>query len=151
MSRALAAIFIGVLAGVPAPAADPTIDDFFNAFTAEWVRGNPNLATSARYFKGDEQDRLEQQIMPVGSAYQRTAARGLMPPRFIIRATLVQMNQFISTPPAQNPFVAVFAEKLRNIKSLSDARRTQLLSDAERIVAQQVYPAWRKAIALIEP
>src|SRR5712691_726754 len=58
----------------PAPAAG-TIDDFFNSFTAEWVRGNPNLATSSRYFSGDEQDRLEQQLTPVGSAYQLSRAQ----------------------------------------------------------------------------
>src|SRR5260370_4371958 len=63
---------IALFSAAPAPAAERTIDDFFNSFTAEWVRGNPNLATSSRYFTGDEQDRLEQQITAVGNAYQRT-------------------------------------------------------------------------------
>ena len=47
------------------PAQQRTIDDFFETFTAEWVRGNPNLATSTRYFTGDEQERLERQLTPV--------------------------------------------------------------------------------------
>src|SRR5260370_10099885 len=68
----VSAAFLCLLAAAPAPAAERTIDDFFNSFTAEWVRSNPNLATSARYFTGDEQDRLEQRLTPVGLAYQRS-------------------------------------------------------------------------------
>ena len=43
---------------MPAQQGPPakTIDNFFSEFTAEWVRRNPNQATSARYFTGDEQN-----------------------------------------------------------------------------------------------
>jgi len=27
----------------------------FNTVTADWIRGNPNQATSTRYFSGEEQ------------------------------------------------------------------------------------------------
>ena len=46
------------------PSPTPSMDDFFRDFTADWVRHDPNLATSARYFSGDEQDRLERQLTP---------------------------------------------------------------------------------------
>ena len=63
------------------PSAAQTIDDFFRTFTDEWVRGNPNLATSSRYFTGEEQDRLERQLTPETDAYHRAriqlAKRGL--------------------------------------------------------------------------
>ena len=36
----------------------------------------------------------------------------LVPPRFIIGATIAQMEQFVSTPPSQNPFVAVFNDRM---------------------------------------
>ena len=39
-----------------------SIDDFFRTISDDWVRMNPNLAVSTRYFSGDEQDRLEQQV-----------------------------------------------------------------------------------------
>ena len=58
-------VAIGVLAlvCVVSPAAQPrSIDDFFREFSDAWVRLNPNLAIAARYFSGEEQDRLEQQI-----------------------------------------------------------------------------------------
>src|ERR1700722_12726099 len=58
------------------------IDDFFSEFTAEWIRINPGLATSLRYFTGEEQDRLERQLTPltIASARQRVqvARKGLV-------------------------------------------------------------------------
>src|SRR5437879_10913475 len=47
------------------------IDDFFRDFTAEWLRGNPGLATRTRYFTGPEQDALERQLTPDTDAYRR--------------------------------------------------------------------------------
>ena len=82
---------------------------------------------------------------------KRLVAKGMFPPRFIIRATLAQLQQFIATPAAQNPFVATFADRLATVKSIPDARREELRAQAERIVDAQVYPAWRNAIALLEP
>ena len=37
---------------------------FFDDFTDEWVRRDPDLATATRYFSGEEQDKLEQQLTP---------------------------------------------------------------------------------------
>src|SRR5579863_1338024 len=54
------------------PCQQPNIDDFFRNFTADWIRNNPNLATSSRYFTGEEQDRLERQLTPETLAYRRT-------------------------------------------------------------------------------
>jgi uncharacterized protein (DUF885 family) len=227
------------------------IDDFFRDFTAEWVRGNPNLATSSRYFRGEEQDRLEQQLTPETEAYRRAriqlarkglvelgtfdharmtesqqvsadlmrwqldtlvreepyldygfplqqmnganitlvevltvrhpvaneqdavhyvaalgqvvarmdeaiaaarrlSARNVIPPKFILQATIKQMQSFAGVTPAQNPFVVVFGQKMQAVTSISDTRRAELLAKAEQIVNEQVNPAWRKAIALLE-
>ena len=79
------------------------------------------------------------------------AARKLVPPRFIIRTTLDQMKQFVDTPAAQNPFVGAFRERMAASGAIAPARRDELAAQAERITATQVYPAWRKAIALLEP
>jgi len=237
---------------LPLPAPEQTIDGFFRTFTDDWVRHDPNLATSTRYFTGEEQDRLERQLRPETQAWkrdrirrarqglaelrkfdrsrmtetqrvsadlmqwqldtvvreepyldftfpleqfngvnvglietltvrhpllsekdassylavlaqvstrmdeaiadaQRIAAKGMFPPRFIIDATLTQLKQFIAPPPAQNPFVTTFDQKMTTVKAISDARRAEMRAEAERIVTAQVYPAWRKAIALLEP
>src|SRR5215471_21577616 len=61
--------------------AQANIDDFFRDFTADWVRADPNQATSTRLLKGEEQERLEQQLTPETLAFRRArvqrARRGL--------------------------------------------------------------------------
>ena len=252
MKRALLAVLVFAACAVPLPAPEITIDDFFHTFTDDWVRHDPNLATSTRYFTGEEQDRLERQLRPETQAWkrdrirrarqglaelrkfdharmtetqrvsadlmewqldtvvreepyldftfpleqfngvnvglietltvrhpllsekdassylavlaqvgtrmeeaiadaQRIAIKNMFPPRFIIDATLTQLKQFIAPPPAQNPFVTTFDQKMTAVKAISDARREEMRAEAERIVNAQVYPAWRKAIALLEP
>jgi uncharacterized protein (DUF885 family) len=81
----------------------------------------------------------------------RLATNNMIPPRFIIEATLKQMKQFVSTDPSENPLVATFDQRLRAVKSIPDPRRTEFTEEAARIVREQVYPAWQKAIALLEP
>jgi uncharacterized protein (DUF885 family) len=246
-------LVIGLIVGAfvaTTPGQERSLDQFFEAFTAEWMRGNPNAATSTRYFAGDEQDRLERQITPLTPPYRRErerlarrglaelrrfdrtrmtdaqrmsselmewqlatiaagepfdelsfpleqfaganialvntltvnhplrsekdaenylerlelvdnrmaeavadakriAARGTIPPRFILNATLTQLQQFIAAPAAQNPFVTAFDERLRPVSAVSDARRAELRAVAEKTVATEVYPAWRSAIALL--
>lgn len=235
----------------PLAAQQPSIDDFFERFTADWVRLNPNQATNARYFTGAEQEALERQITPVtaewrasrralarrglaelatfdrarltddqrlsadlmkwqleidveGETYdefafpleqfaganvnlpnlavthplviaqdaenylarlRQVAARmdeavseaialaekGRVPPRFIVRATITQMEQFIAGPPADNPFVAVFADRLAATPGIPAASRTRLRAEAEQITARQIYPAWRAALDVLRP
>jgi uncharacterized protein (DUF885 family) len=81
---------------------------------------------------------------------RRIAVRGLIPPRFILRATISQMQQFTATPPAQNPFVTAFASRMDASREISRAKRDALRGQAETIVTSQVYPAWQKAAALLE-
>src|SRR5919106_6696698 len=60
---------------------EPSIDAFFDTFTADWVRMNPNQAIAARYFMGPEQDALETQMTPLTREWRRQrvelARRGL--------------------------------------------------------------------------
>jgi uncharacterized protein (DUF885 family) len=80
----------------------------------------------------------------------RGASRGILPPRFILQSTISQMRQFVSAPAAQNPLVATFAERMNGVKGLTAEQRQQLRDEAARIVDTEVYPVWRKAIALLE-
>jgi uncharacterized protein (DUF885 family) len=233
------------------PNAPPSIDDFFRDFTADWVRHDPDLATSARYFSGVEQDRLERQLTPQTLAWKRDRvqrarqglaelrrfnrpsltetqrisadlmewqlnqvvleepffdytfpleqmnganvrlvetmtvrhpllterdaenyvaalgdvrgqmeeaiaearrleARKFIPPKFILQATVKQMQGFADPSPAQNPFITVFDGKMAAIQSLLYAKRQQLRAAAEKVVGEDIYPAWKKAIALLE-
>jgi len=81
---------------------------------------------------------------------QRIAATGHIPPRFILRLTIAQMQQFIGTSASENPYITVLATKMADIKGLSAAQRDSLKGEAEKIVSAEIYPAWRKAIAMLE-
>jgi uncharacterized protein (DUF885 family) len=248
---ALTAALTGAIAAAQGVQSGRTLDDFFNDFTAEWVRSNPDQATATRYFTGAEQDRLEQQVTPATDAYlrarielaskglvelgkfdrarsteqqrvsaelaqwqlqtvvdqepyidfvfpleqmngvnvrvvealtvrhplltekdavnyvaalgqvstrmeeaiaeaRRRADKGVLPPRFILQATVRQMRSFIEPVPNQNPFVAMFAQKIDAIQSLPEARRQMLRAQAEQVVTEQIYPAWKKGVELLE-
>lgn len=232
-------------------ASRSTVDTFFARFTDEWVRADPDLATSSRYFSGEEQAQFEQQLTPRSRAYTleriKRAKRGLadlakfdrnkmndsqrvsadlmqwqleqvatseafldydfpleqfnganvglvetftlrhplvkptdassyvtrmkligprmdeavteakqlvskkrIPPRFILESTLKSMRGFSDVAPAQNPLVTAFAQRIQTIEGLSSAQRSDLQAQATRIVTDQVYPSWHRAIALLE-
>ena len=77
---------------------------------------------------------------------KRLAAKNVVPPRFILQATVKQMQGFIDSSPDQNPFVTAFAEKLAAVKSIPDAKKTALRTEAASIVSTQIYPAWKRGI-----
>ena len=81
---------------------------------------------------------------------RRLATKNMIPPRFILLATITQMKQFVAPPPADNPFVTTFGERMKDVATLTDARRQELKATAEQIVREDVYPAWQQAIALLE-
>ncbi|MGH8177374.1 MAG: DUF885 domain-containing protein [Steroidobacter sp.] len=246
-------VALAMLALAPphARAQEQSIDAFFDEFTAEWVRNDPDLATATRYFSGEEQNRLEQQITPNTRAWlldrirlarkgvrelqkfdrtkfsdaQRVSAdlmqwqldgivrgerfldyrfpldqfgganvnlvesltlrhplatpkdasnyierlgqvgqrmdestaearklahKDMIPPRFILQTTLTQMRTFMDAPAGQNPLASAFAERLAAIESISPEQRAEFRTKAARIVASEVYPAWRRAIDFLD-
>src|SRR6185436_9244956 len=96
-SRSVVALMLTMAAVHHGRAQQRTIDAFFNDFTAEWVRGNPNLTTSTRYFSGSEQERLERQLTPETDAYRRArialARRGLADLRQFNRDTMTDAQR----------------------------------------------------------
>jgi uncharacterized protein (DUF885 family) len=251
MMRTRWLLVICVLAIAAPFAQQRSIDDFFRTISDDWVRMNPNLAVSTRYFSGDEQDRLEQQLSSytekargernafikrglaelatfdrggmtdvqrvsadllrhqleaylewdryddfqfpfeqrgganvglvttitvshplrtprdasnyvtrLGQVGQRMsaaiadakrlAAKDLIPPRFILDATIGQMRLFVEQPAASNPFVTTLSERTATIAGFPPAERAALVAKAERIVESDVRPRWREAIALLE-
>ena len=92
MKRIISTVTLGLLLLAGLPAAERHIDDFFRDFTAAWVRTNPNLATSSRYFTGEEQDTFERGLTPLTPAWRREritlAKKGLAELRTFDRARL---------------------------------------------------------------
>jgi uncharacterized protein (DUF885 family) len=235
----IVSIAVAGLASCRGAEPERSIDAFFDAFTAEWVRMNPNQAISARYFTGAEQDALDVQITPATrewrqrrvdmarrgleqlamfdrtklSEAQRVSAdlmqwqldlvvegekyddylfpleqfggvnvnlpnaltivhpintakdaanyvsrlgqvgarmdeaiaeagvraqKGMVPPRFILDATVAQMEQFVSTAPAQNPFVTAFNDRMALASSIDGATRERLRQSAEQVTPSPI-------------
>jgi uncharacterized protein (DUF885 family) len=80
---------------------------------------------------------------------ERIAAKGLIPPRFIIDATLRQMGQFIAGSPDENPFVTAFKDRM-TVASFPENRREALRAEAASVVAQEIVPAWRAVMTFLE-
>ncbi|MGY0632828.1 DUF885 domain-containing protein [Luteimonas sp. A478] len=78
------------------------------------------------------------------------AERGILPPSFILQATINQMRQFISPASADNPLVTSLQTRLESVDDLDAAQRRSLVGEAAAIVADSVYPAWRETIAVLE-
>jgi uncharacterized protein (DUF885 family) len=228
-----------------------SVAEFFDEFSAEWMRRRPSQSTGSRYFTGAEQDRLDRQLTPETSEWRRETvaqarrglqelarfdrshmteaeresadvmqwqlqiivdgepfsdyefpldqfdganvripnlmtvvhpvrtesdarnyvarlrevdermaeaseeaarlvSKGIRPPRFILQSTISQMQQFVGSPAGQNPLVATFVERMNGVQVLTPSERQQLRDEAAKVVEGEVYPAWRKAIGLLE-
>jgi uncharacterized protein (DUF885 family) len=61
--------------------AQLTFDAWVDAFAADWVRGDPNTATTTQYFDGSDQDELDRQLTPITKEFRHArvelARRGL--------------------------------------------------------------------------
>jgi uncharacterized protein (DUF885 family) len=121
--------------------------DLVNALTVVHPLNTEKDASNYVQRLGQVAPRMEE-----ATAEARTlAAKGMVPPRFIVRATLAQMQQFIGVTPAQNPYVTAFADRMTASAAIPEPRREELRAAAERVTATQIYPAWQKAIGVIEP
>jgi uncharacterized protein (DUF885 family) len=78
------------------------------------------------------------------------AARGILPPRFILTATIQQLDRFLAAAPRQNILVTSLDERAAKIKNLAAAERAKFLQTAERIVPSAIIPAFRRAQALLQ-
>jgi uncharacterized protein (DUF885 family) len=93
--------------------------------------------------------RLDQAL----DAVRRREARGVIPPTFVVEKVLDEMRGFIGDPPRENP---LFAHLDANLGALAAAgrvtgvERERLLSRAEQVIGDTVYPAYARLIAYYE-
>jgi uncharacterized protein (DUF885 family) len=90
LRTAIAALFVPLMLGAALPQAalaapavhakavktDVTFNAWADKFAEDWVRQNPQLATSTQYFSGAEQNALDRQLTPLTAA-QRQKMRAL--------------------------------------------------------------------------
>jgi len=82
---------------------------------------------------------------------QRLIGRRMIPPRFIVEASLREMRGFITPDARENVLVSTFATKMKQVSGLEVGTQQKLRDEAERIVRSEIYPAWNRAIAVLDP
>ncbi|MFL6634774.1 MAG: DUF885 domain-containing protein [Massilia sp.] len=101
-AAAIATLFVPlVLATAPQTAAaaqtthavkaNAAFDTWSDRFAADWVRANPQLATSTQYFTGAGQDALDRQLTPLTTAHR---ARMIA----LAKAGVARLDKFLAGP-----------------------------------------------------
>ncbi len=97
--------------------------------------------------------RLEQVAaqMDEGIAQARDAAtRGFLMPDFITKSALGQFERFLGDAPAKNVFVASLEERAAKLRDVTAAERASFVAAAEKVTAEQIIPAFRRAQTLLQ-
>ena len=78
------------------------------------------------------------------------AARGLLPPRFILERARVQVQAVVAQPAAQNDIAEALARRSARIDGLAPEARQRAIDDATRLIEQQVRPAYQRVLQLLD-
>ena len=73
------------------------------------------------------------------------AEQGIRLPGFISVETNAQMRRFTGPEPSQNILVTSLAARLQKVQSMDAAQQAAMVSSAEKIVRESIYPAYRRA------
>ena len=89
-------------------------------------------------------------LLDIGITEARAAAgKGIIPPRFIIDATLKQIDVFLEPEPAKNVLVTSLDERAARLKDLPAADRAAFIAEAEKTVRDAIVPAYGRVRALL--
>lgn len=91
-------------------------------------------------------DQIPRKFAQVQDGLRAREAKGVLPPRFAVEKSLLQLRAFNDKPVKENPLYVDLRAKLDKLPAgeLSAAQRNELLAQAERALAERVLPAWRK-------
>ena len=78
------------------------------------------------------------------------AAKGTLPPKFILRATIDGIDRFLAPAPKDNVLVASLDARTQGIAGYPPEDRVAALAVAERLVRDEVRPAFNRVRALLE-
>lgn len=89
--------------------------------------------------------------MDEGIAQAKDAAtRGFLMPDFITKSALGQFERFLGAAPAKNVFVASLEERAAKLPDVTAAERAAFVATAEKVTAEQIIPAFRRAQLLLQ-
>jgi uncharacterized protein (DUF885 family) len=81
---------------------------------------------------------------------REAAARGVLPPRFILDLSRSQLAALLAPAPEAHLFVTTLAERSARIAALPSEARTKALAEARALVESRVNPAFARALALLD-
>ena len=102
-AAAIATLFVPLVLGTAAPniaaaaqtaqavKPDAAFDTWSDRFAADWVRANPQLATSTQYFDGAEQDALDRRLTPLTQAHRKKMIA-------LAQAGVARLDKFLAGP-----------------------------------------------------
>lgn len=89
-------------------------------------------------------------VLDAGIAEARArAGRGVIPPRFILQATLGGIDRFLAPGPAQNVLVTSLTERASKIGALTPEQRAAARDAAQKLVRDSVVPAFQRIRGLL--
>jgi uncharacterized protein (DUF885 family) len=97
-------------------------------------------------------ERLSQVDLRIDEAIARVrvaAAKGLLPPRFILERSRTQVQDFLAPPAEKNLFVEALERRSALIEGLAPTDRAAAIASATRLVDQRIRPAWQRLLALM--
>lgn len=96
--------------------------------------------------------RLEQVGQRMDEALERAreaAAKGFLPPRFILERAQYQVDLFLKPAADQNVLVTTLDQRLAKLSDVPEPVRAKAVSSAARIVEEKIRPAYRRVQAFM--
>ncbi len=81
---------------------------------------------------------------------KETDAKGILPPKFILTATIDQMGRFLADAPEKNVLVTSLDERAAKLKDFPAADRAKAVAAAAQTVRDAIIPAFRRAQAFLQ-
>jgi uncharacterized protein (DUF885 family) len=72
--------------------------------------------------------------------------KGVLPPRFVVEKVLLEMNNFVAQPAAENILATSFKTRVAKIDGMTDEQRAGFQKKIETAITDRVYPAYHKLI-----
>lgn len=111
------------------------------------------MANTHRLLAPRDCEYYRQRLMAVGPKFDQLLEslklreqKGIVPPRFVVEKVLVEMNNFVAQPAAENILVTSFKNRAAKIDGLNDEQRAGFQKRIETALTDHVYFAYRRLI-----
>lgn len=85
----------------------------------------------------------------IGERVRFRAGQGVVPPRFVIAKSRMQIAELVSHGPVSHPLVVHLDETLKGLSGVADEDRVALVAEAQAHVAERIVPAYRRLDELL--